>query len=98
MSKIDTETGEVNATSIPINANHLRAVSLFAARGDIRYYLNGVLVHVLDNGAVRLIGTNGARPSVFAARSRATLRPISSRSCKQAHRRPLDLRRHHPHL
>lgn len=45
--------------AIPIDRNHLRAVKLFAAEGDIRFYLNGVLVHVLDDGAVRLVATDG---------------------------------------
>lgn len=53
-----TETSEVRDTSIPINRTHLRAVSLFAASKDIRYYLNGVLVQVTAK-AVRLVGTDG---------------------------------------
>lgn len=43
---------------IPINVKHLKAVALFSAVNDIRYYLNGVLIEVLPN-AVRIVATDG---------------------------------------
>jgi DNA polymerase-3 subunit beta len=44
--------------SIKINATDLRAVALFSAKQDCRWYLNGVCVEVLKH-QVRLIATNG---------------------------------------
>ena len=49
--------------TIPLQLNHLRAVSLFVAKQDIRYYLNGVLVEVTPT-AVRLCATNGRAMAV----------------------------------
>lgn len=42
----------------------LKAVSLFAAKKDIRYYLNGVLLTSID-GALGLVATDGHRITVF---------------------------------
>lgn len=53
-----TEPSQVRDHTIEINRTHLRAVTLFAAVKDIRYYLNGVCVHVTDT-AVRLVATDG---------------------------------------
>lgn len=52
------------STVISLDQRHLRAVAFFAPENDIRYYLNGVLVHVLDDGAVRLVATNGSAMAI----------------------------------
>ena len=44
--------------SLQIDAKTFTAVSMFAAKGDIRHYLNGVLVETGANGAY-LVGCNG---------------------------------------
>lgn len=44
--------------SIDLDYQQLKAVSLAAARDDICYYLNGVLIDILPR-AVRLVATNG---------------------------------------
>lgn len=45
---------------ISFNPKWLKAAALIAARRDIRYYLNGVLVEVFDHEA-RLVATDGHR-------------------------------------
>jgi hypothetical protein len=42
-----------------ILANALRAVELFAAKADVRYYLNGIYVRALSRDMLQLIATNG---------------------------------------
>lgn len=44
--------------SLQIDAKTFTAVAMFAAKGDIRHYLNGVLVETGANGAY-LVGCNG---------------------------------------
>lgn len=44
---------------ISILAKDLKAAALFAAKNDIRYYLNAVQLEVYDSGATKLIATNG---------------------------------------
>ena len=43
--------------TIPINA--IRAVELFAAKNDARYYMNGISVRALTRDVLQLVGSNG---------------------------------------
>ncbi len=45
--------------TLQINRKHMQAVLLFAAKDDIRNYLNGVMVEVMPSSAVRLVAANG---------------------------------------
>lgn len=49
---------------IAFNPKWLKAASIIAARRDIRYYLNGVLVEVFEKEA-RLVATDGHRMVIF---------------------------------
>ena len=49
-----------------IDIKKFRAASYFMADGDVRHYLNGILVEVVDN-QMRLVATNGA--ALFVAKS-----------------------------
>lgn len=69
-------TRTIKDWAIPINRTHLRAVSLFAPKDDIRYYLNGVLVHITDT-AIRLVATDGH--TLIVAQTEYGVRPW----CKQ---------------
>lgn len=49
---------------IGFNPKWLKAAALIAARNDIRYYLNGVLVEVFEHEA-RLVATDGHRMAIL---------------------------------
>lgn len=55
------ETTQKAKFSIDITRANLRAALIFAAKGDIRYYLNSVCLHVGECGDARLIGCDGHR-------------------------------------
>ena len=44
---------------ISLPADLFRAVALAAAKNDIRYYLNGVRIELLDGGAAMIVATDG---------------------------------------
>ena len=56
-----TEKVEVKKTTLNIERSQVAAVALAAAKGDVRYYLNGVKFECLDGGKVAAIATDGHR-------------------------------------
>ena len=50
--------------TVSFNPKWLKAAAMIAARRDIRYYLNGVLVEVFEKEA-RLVATDGHRMVIF---------------------------------
>ena len=50
--------------SIEVTRAQLRAALIFAADKDIRYYLNGVCLHVGECGDARLVATDGHRLAI----------------------------------
>lgn len=52
---------------IQVKTKHLRAALLFAAKGDARYYLNGVHVHPGPGGGALLVATDGHAAALIRA-------------------------------
>lgn len=50
---------------IKVKAEHVQSALLFAAKKDVRYYLNGVCFQPAPNGGVLTIGTDGHTIGVF---------------------------------
>jgi len=56
-----TSVNEANRGNImiQIETRALRFALAFAAKNDVRYYLNGVFIEPIQDGNLRLVGTNG---------------------------------------
>lgn len=67
-------TKPVNFT-IEVTRAQIRAALLFAADKDIRYYLNGVCLHVGECGDARLVATDGHRLAVVKVCDQSTATP-----------------------
>lgn len=61
--------------SIEVTRAQLRAVLIFAAEKDIRYYLNGVCLHVGECGDARLVATDGHRLAIVKLCNKSSATP-----------------------
>lgn len=58
----------MSTVSVTVQASILKAICMFAAKQDIRYYLNGILVEFVDQDAY-LVATNGHRLAAYHCKS-----------------------------